>query len=71
MARGKYLTDFELDVIRYGHSNGHSAAKIAEFLGRNRSNVWRTIQKMEKDGTLGEVQADFVAASALGPRNGR
>ena len=61
MARAKYITDFEKDVIRIGVANGIKAPAIARFLGRKKMAIYRHIELLEQDGTLGNVPMEFVA----------
>jgi hypothetical protein len=60
MAKSKFITDDEKDLIRIGVALGNSDADIARFIGRKRPTVtvWR--HKMIKDGTIGNLPFDFV-----------
>tara|TARA_R110002073_G_scaffold46499_2_gene126859 strand:+ start:6333 stop:6560 length:228 start_codon:yes stop_codon:yes gene_type:complete len=61
MARAKYITEFEKDVIRIGVANGFSAPAISRFLGRQKMAIYRHIEILRDDGTLGNVPLEFVA----------
>ncbi|WP_323006779.1 helix-turn-helix domain-containing protein [Pseudorhodobacter sp.] len=61
MAKAKYISDFERDVIRIGVSRGIKAPAIARFLGRQKMAVYNHIAAMEADGTIGNVPLAFVA----------
>lgn len=61
MARAKYITNFELDIIRIGVANGFKAPAIARFLGRQKVAVYRHIEILRKSGTLHDVPFEFVA----------
>jgi hypothetical protein len=71
MAKGKYITDFERDVIRCGVSFGCNAPQIAVFLGRNRMAVYNQISAMRQAGTLEELPGDFLAAQIGGAINAK
>lgn len=60
MARGKYFSADELDVIRLGVKWGHSVQRMADYLGRTRMGVFNQIKKMEAAGTLENVPFDFM-----------
>lgn len=60
MARGRYISDFEADVIRIGHSAGIDQATIARALKRHKSTVGRKIQEMTDRGTIGDLPMCFV-----------
>lgn len=55
MARGKYITTFELDLIRVAHANGCKAPSIARYMGRTKMAVYNKIEQMRKEGTLDDV----------------
>ncbi len=61
MARGKYITKFEAEIIRIGLDRGFKAPQIARYLGRTKQAVYNHIEKMESDGTLENMPFDFVA----------
>jgi hypothetical protein len=65
MAKGKYITDFERDLIRCGIAYGCNAPAIALFLGRNRMAVYNQIAAMRTAGTLQDVPLS-AAASVIG-----
>ncbi len=60
MARGKFISAFERDVIRIGVHNGQSCARIGEFLGRTRMAIHNHIKAMEREGSLENLPLDFV-----------
>lgn len=60
MAKRKYISDFERDVIRIGHANGVSCTQIAKFCGRNRVTIWNHIRAMTDDGTITQLPFGFV-----------
>ena len=62
MARAKYITEFEKDVIRIGVANGFSAPAIARFLGRQKMAIYRHIELLREEGTLKNVPLEFVAS---------
>lgn len=69
MAKAKYISEFERDVMRIGAANGYSAPQIARFLKRGKMVVYNHIKAMERDGTLGDLPLCFVAdeiAAAIG-----
>lgn len=70
MARGRYITDFERDVMRVGVSNGRTVKEIAEFLGRSRMVVYNQINAMREEGTIGNLPLPFVADEIGGAING-
>lgn len=61
MARAKFITDFEAEIIRIGHNRGFKAPTIARYLGRNKVTVYNHIHKMKEAGTLDNMPFDFVA----------
>ena len=69
MAKAKYITDFERDVIRIGVDRGIKAPAIARFLHRQKMAIYNHIAAMEQDGTIGDVMleavADEIAAAIL------
>ena len=60
MAKAKYISDFEREVMRIGHAKGLKAPTIARFLKREKATVYNHIKAMEKDGTIGELPMCFV-----------
>lgn len=60
MARGKFITDFERDMIRIGHSEGIGDATIARALRRTPASVGQQIKKMRAAGTLDDLPFVFV-----------
>lgn len=74
MARAKYITEFEKDCIRIGVAAGLNAPTIARFLGRQKLAIYRHIEKLTEDGTLGDVPLEFVAseiAAAMKAKGGK
>lgn len=61
MAKAKYISTFERDVIRIGYAKGIKAPQIARFLKRGKMVVYNHIKAMEADGTIGELPLSFVA----------
>ena len=61
MARGRYISDFELDVIRIAHAHGCGAPQIARYMGRTKMTVYNKIKEMREAGTLDQVPAWFPA----------
>lgn len=61
MAKAKYISEFERDVMRIGHSKGLSAPQIARFLGRGKMVVYNHINGMIEDGTISALPMCFVA----------
>ena len=72
MAKARYISDFERDVIRIGIDAGIKAPKIALFLGRGKMVIYNQIKKMEAEGTIqnkpmGFVCEEIAAAIRKGP----
>lgn len=61
MAKGKYISDFERDVIRIGLAQGLKAPQIARFLKRGKMAVYNHIKAMETEGTLTTLPMCFIA----------
>lgn len=61
MARGKFISEFERDVIRIGHARGVKNGQIAKYLGRTRECVWQQVRKMQADGTINNLPFSFAA----------
>lgn len=61
MARARFFTDFERDVIRVGLYHGRKAPEIARFLGRTPVGVYQQIKAMRAAGTLENLPFGFVA----------
>lgn len=61
MARAKYISEFERDVMRIGHARGLKAPQIARFLKRGKMVVYNHLKAMEADGTLSDLPLCFVA----------
>ncbi|MCE8508336.1 helix-turn-helix domain-containing protein [Ruegeria pomeroyi] len=61
MAKAKYISDFEREVMRIGHSRGFNAPEIARFLKRGKMVVYNHINRMDADGTLSDLPLCFVA----------
>lgn len=61
MARGKFITAFEAEIIRIGVNRGFKAPQIARYLGRTKQAVYVHIEKMRDDKSLQDMQFDFVA----------
>ena len=60
MAKAKYISDFEREVMRIGHARGFNAPQIARFLKRGKMVVYNHIKRMEADGTLENLPLCFV-----------
>lgn len=60
MAKARYISDFELDIIRIGVTKGVSKIKIAKFIGRSKQVVYNHADRMIKDGTIGDMPLAFV-----------
>lgn len=60
MARGKYFTDFERDLIRVGVKLGKNAAEIARAMGRTDTGVRNQIKAMQDAGTIGNLPFEVV-----------
>lgn len=60
MAKARYISDLELDLIRIGIARGHSCIKIAKFMGRSKQVVYNHAEKMRENGTLGDLPLEFV-----------
>ncbi|AVW90992.1 helix-turn-helix domain-containing protein [Celeribacter baekdonensis] len=60
MAKGKFITEFERDVIRIGYAKGIKAPQIARFLKRGKVVVYNHIKAMEGDGTIGALPMCFM-----------
>lgn len=55
MARGKYISEFELDLIRVCHAHGCKAPSIGRYMGRTKMAVYQKIDQMREDGTLDDL----------------
>ncbi|MCG7626501.1 hypothetical protein MHM88_01685 [Epibacterium sp. MM17-32] len=74
MAKAKYISDFERDVMRIGHAKGYKAPQIARFLRRGKMVVYNHIKAMDEAGTLEDLPLCFVVdeiAAAIGKANGQ
>lgn len=60
MAKAKYITDFEREIIKIGHSQGIYPMQISRYLGRTRVAVHQQIEKMKQDGTIDDLPLAFV-----------
>lgn len=60
MSKGKFISDFERDIIRIGYSTGATQAQIARFCHRSKSTICVQIQKMIEDGTIDNLPLSFV-----------
>jgi hypothetical protein len=64
MSRGKYFTVFEHEIIKVCVARNVPIPKVAIFLNRNRSAIYKQIEKMKRDGTIDalpfEVVCDFM-----------
>jgi transposase len=60
MAKAKYISDFERDVMRIGHAKGYKPPQIARFLKRGKMVVYNHIKAMEAAGTLDDLPLCFV-----------
>lgn len=61
MARGKYFTDFERDLIRVGVKMGKNASQIARAMGRTDTGVRNQIKAMQDAGTLQNLPFGIIA----------
>ncbi len=69
MAKAKFISSFELDIIRIGVARGHNAPLIAKFLRRNKLTIYNHIEQMKQDETLDVLPFDFIVdeiAAAIG-----
>lgn len=71
MAKRRYISAFELDVIRIGVAAGIKAPQIARFLGRQKMAIYNHIKKMEADGTINDCPFGFVADEIAGAIRGK
>ncbi len=60
MARGKFISEFELTVMKIGLSAGVEQVKIAKFLGRAEGAITAHKKRMEEEGTLHDLPLAFV-----------
>lgn len=60
MAHGKFISEFERDVIRIGIAHGLSVPQIAKFLHRNRVAIHNHKKAMEDAGTIDRLPFGFV-----------
>lgn len=60
MARAKWFSKDELDIIRLGVKAGHGNQRIADYLGRTRQGVAKQINRMREEGTLENYPFDFM-----------
>lgn len=60
MAKAKYINEIEREAIRIGLSIKLNAPAIAHYLGRNKQTVYNEIEKLEKDGTIGNMPMPFL-----------
>lgn len=71
MARAKYFSDFERDLIRVGVKLGKNAAEIARAMGRTDTGVRNQIKAMEASGTLENLSFEVTQErNAKGLENG-
>jgi len=71
MARAKYFTDFERDLIRVGVKLGKNAAEIARAMGRTDTGVRNQIKAMQAAGTLENLPFEVIQErDAQGLENG-
>lgn len=61
MARGRFISDFEADVIRIGHSAGIDNATIARAMGRTKSAIGKYLRRMEEEQTITDLPRSFMA----------
>lgn len=61
MARGKFISDFEREVIRIGVSDGIKAPQIGRFLGRTKVAIYQQIEAMTAAGKMEPTTLPFVA----------
>ena len=66
MARGKYVSDFEKDVMRIGVVRGKNITEIADYLGRTKMCVSIHVRKMRAAGTLENLPFGFLADDIAG-----
>lgn len=60
MARGKYISDFEREIIKIGVHHGYKAPAIARYLGREKMTVYNHIKAMQAKGMMGGLPFDFL-----------
>lgn len=60
MARGRFISDFEADLIRIGHAAGIDNATIARAMGRHKSAIGKYLRRMEDEQTIGNLPTCLV-----------
>ena len=61
MAKAKYISEFERDVMRIGVSKGLKSPQIARFLKRGKMVVYNHIKAMREDGTIDDLPLCFIS----------
>lgn len=60
MAKAKFISEFERDVIRIGHFQGTKAPAIGRFLNRSKQAIYNEIKAMTDAGTIDNRPMCFV-----------
>jgi IS30 family transposase len=60
MARARFFTEFERDLIRVGVAMGKTPPQIAEALNRTPQGVRVQVRAMRECGTLGNLPLPFT-----------
>jgi len=55
MAKSRYISEFERNIIRIGVAKGLNAPQIAKFLKRGKMVVYNHIKAMRADDTLNDL----------------
>lgn len=70
MARGKYFTEYERELIRIGTARGLNPSRIAKAIGRTPQGVRKQVQRMQERGAMAvsvfAVVADADAEEVFG-----
>ena len=61
MAKAKFISEREREVIRVGLHHGIPQKKIAAALNRSNGAVCQQVQRMREDGTLHDLPLPFMA----------
>lgn len=61
MARGRYFTEYEKEIIRIGVAYDVPATLVAAYLGRTDRGVRAQIQRMRDADMLGGVPFELIA----------
>jgi len=60
MARGRFISGFEADLIRIGHAAGIDNATIARAIGRTKATVGTHVRRMTDEQTIGDVPTCYA-----------